>query len=106
MEFGLTSPRSLRDCRVRTPAVRTEGKEGEGLSRTYRRRPDGGDGIRVRAIRKDPPDLRRLARALIELAQLQEEADAEKQHKKEKSRNRQARPDSGTAAKDQAGDAA
>ena len=33
--------------------------------------------IRVRAVRKDPADLRRLARALIELAKLQAEAEAE-----------------------------
>lgn len=51
------------------------------MSRTYRKSPNGGD-IRVRAVRKDPPDLRRLARALIELIQLQQEADAEKEHRK------------------------
>lgn len=53
------------------------------MSRTYRRRPNGADDIRVRGIRKDPPDLRRLARALIELAQLQAEAEAEQEHKDE-----------------------
>ena len=76
------------------------------MSRTFRRGLDGGDDIRVRAIRKDPPDLRRLARALIELAQLQEEAEAEKQHKKQKSRNQKVRPDSNVATRNQAGDAA
>ena len=57
------------------------------MSRTYRRRkPDdlkSDQRIRVRGVRRDPPDLRRLARALIELAQLQAEADAEKQHRRE-----------------------
>lgn len=62
------------------------------MSRTYRREPNGGDDIRVRAIRKDPPDLRRLARALIELAQLQDEADAEQEHKGKK-------PDGGKSGK-------
>lgn len=32
--------------------------------------------LRVRAIRRNPPDLRKLSRALIELAQAQAEADA------------------------------
>ena len=76
------------------------------MSRTYRRGSDGGNDIRVRAIRKDPPDLRRLARALIELAQLQEEAEAEKQHKKQTSHGKQVRQDPGAGATDQAGDAA
>jgi hypothetical protein len=38
--------------------------------------------IRVRAVRKDPSDLRRLARALIELAKLQAEAEAEVEHER------------------------
>lgn len=44
------------------------------MSRTYR-----GDEkrLRVRGVRKDPVDLRRLARALIALAQAQAEADAQ-----------------------------
>lgn len=38
--------------------------------------------IRVRAVRRDPPDLRKLSRALIELAlaQAQAEADAQAEH--------------------------
>lgn len=38
--------------------------------------------IRVRSVRRDPPDLQKLSRALIEiaLAQAQAEADAEAQH--------------------------
>ena len=46
------------------------------MSRTYHR---GERRIRVQGIRKDPPDLRRLARALIELAKLQAEAEAQAQ---------------------------
>ena len=36
--------------------------------------------IRVRGQRRNPPDLRKLSRALIALAQAQAEADAEAQH--------------------------
>ncbi len=46
------------------------------MSRTFHR---GERHIRARGIRQDPPDLRRLARALIELAEAQAEADAEAQ---------------------------
>jgi hypothetical protein len=44
------------------------------MSKTFRK---GERRIRVHGVRKDPPDLRRLARALIELAQLQIEAETE-----------------------------
>ena len=36
--------------------------------------------IRIRAVRCDPPDLKKLASALIALAQAQAEADAEADH--------------------------
>ena len=49
------------------------------MSRTFHH---GERRIRVRAIRKDPPDLRRLARALIELAELQAEAEAEAEYER------------------------
>ena len=49
------------------------------MSRTFHH---GERRIRVRGVRKDPPDLRRLARALIELAQLEAEAEAEAERKK------------------------
>lgn len=42
--------------------------------------------IRVHAVRRDPPDLRRLSRALIQLAQAQAEADAQAQHEAEQPR--------------------
>lgn len=46
------------------------------MSRTFHH---GERKIRVRAIRKDPPDLRRLARALIALVEAEAEAEAEEQ---------------------------
>jgi hypothetical protein len=36
--------------------------------------------ISVRAVRRDPPDLRKLSRALIALAAAQAEADAQAEH--------------------------
>lgn len=45
------------------------------MSRTYHH---GERKIRVRSIRKDPPDLRRLARALIALVEAEAEAEAAK----------------------------
>jgi hypothetical protein len=50
------------------------------MSRTYH---NGERRIRVRGVRKDPPDLRRLARALIEFAQAEQEAAAEADHEVE-----------------------
>jgi hypothetical protein len=49
------------------------------MSRTFHH---GERKIRVRAIRKDPPDLRRLARALIALVEAEAEAEAEEQIRK------------------------
>lgn len=42
-----------------------------------------GRRIRVRAVRRDPPDLKKLSRALIALAleQAQAEADAQEAHR-------------------------
>jgi hypothetical protein len=53
------------------------------MSRTFHH---GERKIRVRAIRKDPPDLRRLARALIALVEAETEAEAEEQVRKAKSK--------------------
>ena len=55
------------------------------------RPPAGGRRIRVRAVRRDPPDLKKLSRALIALAmaRAQAEADAQAAH--------QAKPDEGDA---------
>lgn len=44
------------------------------MSRTFHH---GERRIRVQGVRREKPDLRRLARALIDLAQAQAEADAQ-----------------------------
>jgi hypothetical protein len=49
------------------------------MSRTYHH---GERRIRVRGIKRDQPDLRRIARALIEFAQAEAEQEAEALHKK------------------------
>ncbi len=36
--------------------------------------------VRIRSIRRNPPDLRKLAAAVIQLAEAQAEADAEAEH--------------------------
>jgi hypothetical protein len=65
------------------------------MSRTYHH---GERRIRVRGVRR-PTDLRRLARALIELeySQAQAEAEAEAQHQKQSKAKRAQRRDSGGA---------
>jgi hypothetical protein len=65
--------------RKRSVAVfRGELKGGSFMSRTFHH---GERRIRARGVRHGEPDLRKLARALIDLAQAQAEAEAEKQHK-------------------------
>jgi len=54
------------------------------MSRTFHH---GERRIRVRGIKRDPTDLRRIARALIELAQAQAEAEADTENKKQTPRN-------------------
>jgi hypothetical protein len=54
------------------------------MSRTYK---DRERHIRVSGIRKDPPDLRRLARALIALAESQAEAEALRAHEQAEQRS-------------------
>lgn len=49
------------------------------MSRTFHH---GERRILVRGVRKEQPDLRRLARALIELAQAEAERDAETEHRR------------------------
>jgi hypothetical protein len=56
-------------------------KGGSLMSRTFHH---GERRIRVRGIRRENPDLSKLARALLELAQAQAEADAEAEHRKTK----------------------
>ena len=52
------------------------------MSRTFHH---GERRIRVRGIRRGDPDLRKLARALIEIVQAEAEAEAEREHKNEAS---------------------
>lgn len=47
------------------------------MSRTYRSNDRNSRHIRVRGIRRDPADMKRLSRALIELSKLQQ-AEAER----------------------------
>jgi hypothetical protein len=54
-----------------------------------------GRRIRVRAVRRDPPDLRKLSRALIELAMAQAKAEAEAQAEHEASSRKRARRSDG-----------
>ncbi len=58
------------------------------MSRTYH---NGDRRIRVRGAKKDPPDLRRIARALIAFAQAEAEAEAERQAKRRKLEGSQSR---------------
>jgi hypothetical protein len=53
----------------------------------------GGRRISVRAVRRDPPDLKKLSRALIALAmeQAQAEADAQAAHEQEQRDRRKRR---------------
>jgi len=50
------------------------------MSRTFHH---GKRDIHVRGVRHPQPDLRKLARALIDLAQAQAEAEAQAQHKQQ-----------------------
>jgi hypothetical protein len=55
------------------------------MSRTFH---SGERRLRVRAVRKDKPDLRRLARALIALAEAQTEAEAQRDDRTRPDRDR------------------
>ena len=52
------------------------------MSRTFHH---GERRLRVRAIRRERPDLAKLGRALIDLAQAQAEAEAEQAHQRQPS---------------------
>ncbi len=84
------------------------------MSRTYHH---SDNHIHVQGIRKDSPDLRRLARALIALAEAQAESDAEADAQLESQTRAQARanrkkphqsikPAKDTTSADNSGDAA
>jgi len=71
------------------------------VSKTYRR---GERRIKVHGVRKDPPDLRRLARALIMLAQ--SEADAKAEHERRKGVKPKPRRERSDSDEAESGDAA
>lgn len=72
------------------------------MSRTFHH---GERKIRVRAIRKDPPDLRRLARALIALVEAEAEAEAlaEEEARKSMSKPNGPKPPKATDGQDKVG---
>ena len=49
-----------------------------------------GRQVRIRAVRRDPPDLHKLSRALIMLAMAQAEAEAEAEHETASDEQREA----------------
>ena len=87
---------------------RKRGKEAKAMSRTFHHGKRGRERpIRVRGVRRDPPDLRGIARVLIALAQA---ADAETKAAAEHPRSESAtegktarhRPDRGKQSGDEA----
>lgn len=65
------------------------------MSRTFHHGKNRGREIRVRGVRREEVDLRRLARAIISFAQAEAEAAAQAEH--------QAHPDDNAPARDEAG---
>ncbi len=59
------------------------------MSRTFHH---GERRIRVRAIRRERPDLAKLGRALIDLAQAQAETEAEQAHRRQQPPDRKPKP--------------
>lgn len=51
--------------------------------------------ISVRAVRRDPPDLKKLSRALITLALAEVEAEAQEQKEGERGKDKRERPERG-----------
>lgn len=49
--------------------------------------------IRVRAVRRDPPDIKKLSRALIALAMAQAQAEVDAQAEHEAEQTKEKRPD-------------
>lgn len=75
-------------------------------NRSHRRKQKQERRLRIRSIRRNPPDLKKLAGALIELAQAQAEAEAEAQQaRKEATQRRRAerRAEADEADNDQPG---
>lgn len=69
-----------RLCCVNAAPTNRAGKEGRNVSNKSNRR-----RIRVRAVRRDPPDVQKLGKALLALAMAQAQAEAEAQAVHEKS---------------------
>lgn len=65
------------------------------MSKTFH---NGERRIRVRGVRRSELDVKRLARALIDLAQAQAEAEAEAEHKRRKAKGEQTPPGKRDAA--------
>ncbi|MFL6137363.1 MAG: hypothetical protein ACJ74O_06120 [Frankiaceae bacterium] len=64
------------------------------MSNNRKRRQGSGKRERrivVRGVRRDPPDLRKLSRALIALAQVQAEKDAQNEHQQGQAANHEGR---------------
>lgn len=62
------------------------------MSNKKKRSPAGDRKIRVHGIRRDPPDLKKLSRALIELAMAQAQAEADAQATHETKTDEEDRP--------------
>jgi hypothetical protein len=60
---------------------------------TNRKRKEMNRRIRVRGIRRHPPDLRKLGQAIIALAQAQAEKEAEIEHKRGTKKRRMSKDD-------------
>ena len=81
------------------------------MSKTFHHgdRRHGQRQIRVRGVRREPADLRKLARALIALAQAQAEVEAQAQHDPKRDTKRlrhNENPSSANESTDKPGDAA
>lgn len=62
------------------------------MSSNKKRRRAADRRIRVRAIRRDPPDYKKLARALIALAMEQAQAEADAQNEHQAKQDKEGRP--------------
>ena len=62
------------------------------MSNKKRKTPAGDRQIRVRGVRRDPPDIKKLSRALIALALAQAQAEADAQATHERKRDEEDRP--------------
>ena len=61
---------------MRERITQSTGEEGGFMGKSKQR----GRQVRIRTIRRDPPDLRKLSHAMIALAMAQSETDARAEH--------------------------